>query len=274
VSAPLLPFCKAHAYGNDFLYVAASDAAGLQPGGLARRLCDRHRGIGADGLIIYGLTADGASMRLVNADGSHAELSGNGLRGLAALVIRHRATSAPGLAPSPAVSIETSAGLRQLVLLGREGARYQFDAGMGTPERLRQETLDAGGESLRLSILSMGNPQCVLLGPLPDDERFARLGAALERHPAFPEGTNVEFAEVLATDRVRIRIWERGVGPTESSGTGTCAAAVAAAAHGGASREVEVIAPGGTQSVSWRESGVHLTGWAELICDGTWLADL
>jgi diaminopimelate epimerase len=114
----------------------------------------------------------------------------------------------------------------------------------------------------------------VVLGPLPDDERFVRLGPALERHRRFPGGTNVEFAFIERPDRVRIRIWERGVGPTESSGTGSCAAAVAAAAHGGAQRRVEVIAPGGSQVVEWTPDGVVLTGWAEIICDGSFSADL
>ncbi len=120
----------------------------------------------------------------------------------------------------------------------------------------------------------MGNPQLVVLGPLPSDERFARLGPALERHVEFPAGTNVEFALVESPGRVRIRIWERGVGPTESSGTGSCAAAVAAAAHGGAARRVEVMAPGGSQVVDWTDDGVRLTGWAEIICDGTFEAAL
>ena len=110
--------------------------------------------------------------------------------------------------------------------------------------------------------------------PLPDDERFARLGPALERHAAFPQGTNVEFAELDAPDRVRIRIWERGVGPTESSGTGACAAAIAAIAHVGASRALDVVAPGGVQRVEWTADGLFLTGWAELLWEGTWLADL
>ena len=130
------------------------------------------------------------------------------------------------------------------------------------------------GETLTATVLAVGNPQCVVLGPLPDDVRFARLGPALEHHPAFPDRTNVEFAVVEAPDRVRIRIWERGVGPTESSGTGSCAAAVAAASHGGAARDVEVIAPGGTQRVTWTEAGITLTGWAEILADGTFCAQL
>jgi diaminopimelate epimerase len=127
------------------------------------------------------------------------------------------------------------------------------------------------GEHVRVSLLGIGNPQCIVLGPLPDADRFARLGPALATHPRFPHGTNVEFAHVEAPDRVRILIWERGVGPTSSSGTGTSAAAVAAIAHGGAARSIEVIAPGGTQRVEWRDEGVFLTGWAELVLDGHWI---
>ena len=122
--------------------------------------------------------------------------------------------------------------------------------------------------------MTIGNPQCVVLGPLPQDERFRRLGAALERHPMFREGTNVEFAEVEARESVRILIWERGVGPTSSSGTGSCAALVAAAAFGGAARDADVIAPGGTQRVEWRDDNVHLTGWAEVVAEGEWLRAL
>jgi diaminopimelate epimerase len=113
----------------------------------------------------------------------------------------------------------------------------------------------------------------VILGPLPDEGRFHRFGPALSTHAMFPAGTNVEFAHVEARDRVRILIWERGVGRTTSSGTGSAASAVAAAAHGGAAREVDVVAPGGIQRVEWREDGIYLTGWAELVMEGTVIAD-
>ena len=126
------------------------------------------------------------------------------------------------------------------------------------------------GETVTAIGARMGNPQCVVLGPLPDADRFNRLGPALSTHPMFPAGTNVEFAQVEAPDRVRILIWERGVGPTTSSGTGTSASAVAAAAHGGAARAIDVVAPGGTQRVEWREDGVYLTGWAEVVLEGDW----
>jgi diaminopimelate epimerase len=271
-NSDVLAFAKAHAYGNDFLYVTADTLGGVEAPSAARRLCDRHRGVGADGLILYTPTPLGASMKLLNADGSPAELSGNGLRGLAAILMRAR--DAQGTTVNPVVEIETTAGLRRLTLDSRDGSRYVFAAEMGAPLDLHQEAIDAGGEHLTVSILSIGNPQCVVLGPLPDDERFARVGQALERHARFPEGTNVEFALVESPERVRIRIWERGVGPTESSGTGSCAAAVVAAAHGGASRRVEVASPGGTQIVEWAPDGVVLTGWAEILCDGLFCADL
>lgn len=145
---------------------------------------------------------------------------------------------------------------------------------MGPASDVRQMSLMAGGETLNAVVLSMGNPQCVVLGPLPDEERFRRLGAALEHHSRFPEGTNVEFALVESPARVRILIWERGCGPTRSSGTGSCASAVAAASFGGALRDVEVVAPGGPQRVEWLEDGVYLTGWAEVVCEGDWLRTL
>jgi diaminopimelate epimerase len=269
----MLTISKAHAYGNDFLYVPASQAGGGDVSALARRLCDRHRGAGGDGLILYTLTEGGARMRLINADGSRAELSGNGLRALAAIVIRAW-RSMRDVKPGTEVSIDTEAGTRVLTFLGDEGARVMFRAAMGVPKGLHETAIDAGGERVHASVLSIGNPQCVLLGPLPDEERFRRVGAALEKHPFFPEGTNVEFAELEGADRVRIRIWERGVGPTESSGTGACAAAIAAIAHGGASAALDVVAPGGTQRVEWTDEGIYLTGWAELLWEGTWLADV
>jgi diaminopimelate epimerase len=142
---------------------------------------------------------------------------------------------------------------------------------MGAPSDLRRVSVTVGAEAVDLVTLNMGNPQAIILGPLPGDDRFQSLGSALERHQLFPDGTNVEFALVEASDRVRIRIWERGVGPTSSSGTGSCASLVAAAAFGGAARDAEVIAPGGSQRVEWLEDAVYLTGWAEILCEGTWL---
>jgi diaminopimelate epimerase len=266
----MLRFTKAHAYGNDFIYVRTDAVEGAPLDALARELCDRHTGIGADGLVVFEPTSDGASMRLFNADGSRAEVSGNGVRALGAILMR------PGEAPGPevdGVTIHTEAGPKRLTRTGGSslnGARQTFRTAMGLPRDLRQAQITAGGEALRIAVMDFGNPQAVLLGPLPDRERFARLGSTLEHHQMFPAGTNIEFAQVEGPQSIRILIWERGVGPTFSSGTGSCAALVAAAAFGSASREADVIAPGGAQRVEWRDDSVYLTGWVEILFDGEW----
>ena len=262
----MIPVVKAHAYGNDFLYVEERHVADRDRPALARSICERHTGIGADGLIVYRLVPGGAAMGLLNADGSYSEVSGNGVRGLAAVLL-----DVHGVAPvDRTVVVRTDAGEKRLVLLGRDGSRVTFRAGMGAPTTPVERTLDVLGEPLRVVVLRIGNPQCVRLEQPLDEGRVRRLGPALERHPAFPDGTNVEFASVEAPDRVRILIWERGVGPTSASGTGACAAAVAAAAFGGASRDVEVVSPGGSQRVEWRDEGIFLTGWAEVVLRGEW----
>ena len=258
---------KAHAYGNDFLLAQGSASADAPA--QARRLCHRHEGIGADGVIYFDLSTGVATMTLFNADGSPSELSGNGLRCLAALIARDEQ-----LSKGQTVTVETTAGTKTLELLAEERGRYTFRAAMGAPTDVREVKIPVLSETLTASVLGMGNPQCVVLGALPDTRRFNELGPALSTHAMFPAGTNVEFAYVEAPDRVRILIWERGVGPTTSSGTGSSAAAVAAAAHGGALRALDVIAPGGTQRVEWRDDGVYLTGWAELVMEGQWLANV
>lgn len=265
---PALTFIKAHALGNDFLLLDETTVpAGTDRPALARRACARHRGIGADGLIFFrnagpagaGTSDARVTMALLNADGSYSEVSGNGVRCLAAWIAEERE------APAGArVQVDTDAGPKRLELLSREGATLTFRAAMGQPEFVAPATLDVDGEQVEVVTLRVGNPQCVVLGEL-SDARLHRIAARLAVHPYFPQGTNVELATVESRDRVRILIWERGVGPTEASGTGACAAAVAAMVHGGAAREVDVIAPGGTQRVEWRDDGLYLTGPAEII---------
>jgi diaminopimelate epimerase len=257
---------KSHALGNDFLLVDAYDFSGIpHPMSLARDACDRHRGIGADGLIVFEIRDGGASMQLFNADGSRSEVSGNGVRCLAAWI-----AATQSLVDGAFVEIETDAGPKALELLHRRDGQYTFCAAMGEPEQIEQQVLDVGGEAVTAVTLRVGNPQCVVLGEVTD-ARLHSIGRALAVHPHFPEGTNVELATVEAPDRVRILIWERGVGPTEASGTGACAAAVAAIRFGGASRDVQVVSPGGTQRVEWDDDGLFLTGWAELIGECRWL---
>ena len=274
---------KAHAYGNDFLMMREEDVPpGTDRAALARQLCERHRGLGADGLITYrrsafaravsltgyGETApspgDGAAqMHLLNADGSYSELSGNGVRCLAAVQARAR-----GAKPGDIVHIETDAGAKRLELLAVDGRRFTFRAAMGQPESIERRTIDVDGAPVEAVTLRVGNPQCVVLGDVTV-ERLHAVAAKLAVHPIFPEGSNVELATVERPDRVRILIWERGVGPTEASGTGACAAAVAAMQYGGASRDVQVISPGGAQRVEWTDEGLFLTGWAEVIAEAS-----
>jgi len=258
---------KAHAFGNDFLLLAEQDApAAHEITDLARQLCDRHRGIGADGLIVFSDGPRGARMRLLNADGSYSEISGNGVRCLAAWLARVR-----GLQIGDSIQIETDAGARSLELLTQEGRRLTFRAHMPEPQHVQQQQIDVDGTSVQAVTLCVGNPQCVVLGDA-SVQRLHSLAAKLAVHPLFPDGTNVELASVESPDRVRILIWERGVGPTEASGTGACAAAVAAIAFGGAQRDVQVVAPGGAQRVEWREDGLYLTGWAEVLFEARWFA--
>ena len=257
---------KAHAYGNDFLLMPEQDVApNTDRPALARTLCDRHRGIGADGLITYADGPRGARMQLLNADGSYSEVSGNGVRCLAAWLARTRS-----LKPGQSIDVETDAGVKTLELLSREERQLTFRAAMGQPEDVQQRTIDVDGTAVTAVTLRVGNPQCVVLGDVTE-ERLHSLASKLAVHPVFPEGTNVELAKVEALDRVRILIWERGVGPTEASGTGACAAAVAAMSYGFAQRDVQVLSPGGTQRVEWTQRGLFLTGSAEVVFEGRWI---
>ena len=265
-----VPFIKAHAYGNDFLFIEENEESlvvGSEAADVARAICDRQRGIGADGLIFFRRTPPGAAMKLFNADGSVAEVSGNGVRCLAAIVVDLDAGQ-----NADDVVIETDGGIKTLQLLESDGPRFTFRAFMGEPSDLRQTELDVDGESVQVVVLSVGNPQCIVLTDRLDDATFRRLGPRLATHEAFPNGTNVEFVQVVRPDEAQILIWERGVGPTTASGTGACASAVAAAQYGGADRDLDVVSPGGAQRVEWWDDGIYLTGWAAITARGEWLS--
>ena len=202
-------------------------------------------------------------MSLLNADGSYSELSGNGVRCLAAWV-----ASEQRLKPGRMIHVHSDVGIKRLELLESSGVRFTFRAYMGKPEEIEHVRINVAGEDVEAVTLRVGNPQCVVLGEV-SGERLHGLAAALSVHPHFPAGANVELATVESPRRVRILIWERGVGPTEASGTGACAAGVAAISFGGASRDLSVESPGGIQRVEWRDDGLYLTGWAEItaVCD-------
>ena len=260
---------KAHALGNDFLLMNEAElAADVDRIDFARRVCSRHHGIGGDGLMSFTrLDEEGAAaavrMSLLNADGSYSELSGNGVRCLAAWL-----ASEHDLKPGNFVHVHSDVGVKRLQLLDVAGSRFTFCAYMGQPQAIDRVRIDVAGEDVEAVTLRVGNPQCVVIGEV-SDHRLHTLAAALSVHPHFTAGANVELAHVESPSHVRILIWERGVGPTEASGTGACAAAVAAMSFAGASHDVSVASPGGTQRVEWREDGLYLTGWAEVtaVCD-------
>lgn len=249
-----VPFIKAHACGNDFLLVAGEPAEFAPPEELARAICDRHRGVGADGLYFVLAPAVGAhaDVHLYNSDGSAAELSGNGTRCVAASLVHG------GLKADP-VRIRTRAGLMELRLLGHEERCFEFEMGLGRPE------ISPGPEGT-LSVW-LGNPHCVVFVDHFDFD-WKRRGAILECHPHFPNKTNVEFVRVLGSHELEIRIWERGAGWTLSSGTGSTAATAAAMHTGRAQSPVDVRTEGGTLKVRRQDDQVFVTGPAEITAKG------
>lgn len=261
-----IPFTKASACGNDFLMVEGERASG-DLGALSRRLCDRHRGVGADGVewLFPDAEAD-VKARLINADGSEAEISGNGTRCVAAEICsRENKTE---------VVVRTGAGLKTCRLIGREdgreawrqGSTCEFETDMGQPEvgdQLSIETMWVRAVGTRVS---MGNPHFVIFVE-NFHEGWQRQAALIRTQPQFPQGTNVEYVVVRDASEIEIRLFERGVGETQSSGTGSCAAAVAAIASGRVASPVTVISPGGAQTVRW-EDQVYLRGPATLVCRG------
>jgi len=272
---------KAHGLGNDFLLVAAADAP-PDVAAWARRICDRHVGIGADGVLLHAPAPDGVSMRLINADGGEAEISGNGLRCLAgymvwsgALPARHVVHTAAG--PRP-VEVATLAPGRYRIAtdLGEailDSARIPVALDPPSP-RVVDHALTVGGETVRVTATSLGNPHCAVFLDAPaDDALLARLGPPLENHAFFPRRTNVEFVAVTSRAELRVRFWERGVGYTRASGTGSASAAVAAIVRGVADRRLRVVCDGGTLEVEWPEGGhVRQVGEVEIVLEGRWLA--
>lgn len=274
--------CKLHALGNDFLVVRVEhpklEAVDYSP--IATALCDRHYGIGADGLmIVAGLSSGDVPVygtRIFNVDGSEAEMSGNGIRCTATYLMHFCDLQADR------IHFETKAGLRKARFLERREYTYFFETSMGVPdfnsaripmiltdpiEPVVRYPLSVGTSVVEITALSMGNPHCVVFcnhyGEI--DQDF--LGFSLSNHPAFPNRTNVEFVQVLARDEIRVLFWERGVGATYSSGTGSCAAAVAGAVNGCTDERLTVRTSSGKVVVDWRDRReVYLTGPAEILC--------
>jgi len=273
-----ISFTKTQGAGNDFLILETAPPGNPPAPEWIRRICDRHYGIGADGLLWLaspGSSGADADLRIFNCDGGEAEISGNGTRCAAAHLVD------TGRACSP-LAIRTVAGLKRLTLVSRDRNRYVFEMSMGKPIMEAKDIpfrpakpvsapitnfelpLSAGRR--RATVTSMGNPHCSLAVEHFDWD-WQALGAEIEKHPFFPNRTNVEFYQVLSAHEIAVRYWERGVGTTLSSGTGSCAAVLAAILTRQAETPVTVITATETLRVRWDEE-VFLTGPAEIICRG------
>ncbi|HXB75033.1 MAG TPA: diaminopimelate epimerase [Candidatus Acidoferrales bacterium] len=270
-----IPFTKAHGARNDFLLTWRQDAPATSHADLARALCDRHTGIGADGWLLVdppaspedAAQADG-TIQLYNSDGSTAEISGNGTRCAAAFLIRH------GYATNDAkdlVRIRTGAGIKTLRLLNHAGLLFTFEMNMGRAEITALHfdlPLSTGPRDV--TILWVGNPQCTM--PVENfDFDWRALSAEIEAHPHFPNRTNVSFLKPVDQHTIEVRFYERGAGETMSSGTGSTGAAATAVARGMAKSPVRVLTPAGPIDLRL-EDDIYLTGPAEIVAEGEFFA--
>ena len=267
---------KYHALGNDYLVLAAEDAPPALGPAAVRRICDRHLGVGADGILVEQADARVHRVRILNPDGSEAEKSGNGLRIFARqLWDRGRVGEEPfGVeVAGGAVVCRVAAGGRSVAV---EMGHVRFDSAAipvaGPRREVLDEVLELEGESLRFSAASIGNPHCVILREAVSAEEARRLGPRIETHPLFPNRTNVQLVQLVDRATLRLEIWERGVGYTLSSGSSSCAAAAVAHRLGRCDALVRVVMPGGTLSIEiGADYAVRMTGAvtrvAELILD-------
>ena len=262
----MVDFVKAHACGNDFLLLE-EPVAQAKHAALARRLCARNTSIGADGVEFLERRASGEFfLRLFNADGSEAELSGNGTRCVAAWLAQSEGFKQ--------VTLGTHGGLRACSILENAAPRYTIESEMGVPRVMaRRLHLPNVGE-IAGAMVNVGNPHFVIFTEADDFSAhgmsWEELGARISTDPMFTHGTNVEFVQIVSKDTIAFRIYERGCGPTKSSGTGTCACSAAAMVLRDTTRELTAIAEGGVQTTAWpANNGVmRLTGPAEIVCTG------
>ena len=280
-------FTKFQGFGNDYLVFEDAQLAQVADlGDFAHRICNRHYGAGGDGIAVASrIDSDAADfrIRIFNPDGSEAGMSGNGTRCAAAYLFFHELWTKDDL------RLQTRNGVKRYHLLDRAGGSFVFRSELGQPkfdsisipmkthepiESVIRYPLVVDGETLAVTALQMGNPNCCVFVNDFNDLDWRRLGPLIENHPQFPERTNVIFIRVRDRANIEERIWERGVGETESSGTCSCAAVVASVINGKCDRSVAVHAPGGLIPIEWRaDDEVVLTGTARAVYSGEWLVD-
>lgn len=271
-------FVKSHALGNDYIVLDPTELTfSLSPTAI-RVICDRHRGVGSDGILAVAPSSKADfGLRIYNPDGSEAEKSGNGIR-IFARYLHDR-----GLAKKPTFTVETPGGTVTVAvhLNSSQVHRITVDMGIATfqsekipvtgpPREVVNEYLDADGQRLTITAVSVGNPHCVVFVPQLEEIDLDRLGPLLERHPLFPNRTNVQFAEVKSRARVAILIWERGAGHTMASGSSACAVAAAAVRKGLVDRDLTISMEGGDLQVSVQPDwSIRMSGPAEEVYAGT-----
>ncbi len=270
-----------HGAGNDYVYVDCfAGPVPAEPEKLAVRISDRHFGVGGDGLILIRPSdcAD-ARMQMFNADGSEAEMCGNGIRCVAKYVYDH------AICQRDCLKIETGNGVRTLQISVKQGRAEQITVDMGTPGTQPEQVpttlanspvvdlpVEFAGQILKVTCVSMGNPHCVIFVPQATDELVLGLGPKIEKDPRFPKRTNVEFVEVVSSTEVRQRTWERGSGETWACGTGASAVCVAGVLTGRTQREIINHLLGGDLKLRWDEASNHvfMTGGAVEVFNGDW----
>lgn len=274
-------FVKMHGLGNDYIYVDTTRERVEDPQGLAVAMSRPHFGVGADGLVLIGASqcAD-LSMRMFNADGSEGEMCGNAVRCIGKYAYER------GLVRRETMTLQTRAGIKTLCLTVEDGRVSRVRVDMGAPildgpsipallgeGRIVRRPLEAGGRAFEVTCVSMGNPHAVIfLHEDVDAFDVGRYGPLLERHAAFPNRTNVEFAALVAPGRIRMRVWERGSGMTLACGTGACATAVAASLCGLTGERSTLVLDGGELDVEWSGGTVYMTGPAAFVFEGEWPA--
>jgi diaminopimelate epimerase len=263
-------FVKSHGLGNDYLVVEPVNLPFELTAGAVRLICDRNRGVGSDGILVVTDSVRGdIGVRILNPDGSEAEKSGNGIRIFAKFLRDH------GYTDRDRFVIETAGGLVAVELERDEGivARVRADMGKATFDPL--DAIEVDGRTVHVTSLSVGNPHCVVVVRDLDRVDVCDLGPKIERHPAFPSRTNVQFAQVMSRSLVRAHIWERGAGSTLASGSSSCAVAAACHRSGLVDREVTVSMPGGALEIAIDADGeLRMRGPAEEICTGEFSPEL
>jgi diaminopimelate epimerase len=288
-------FIKFHGFGNDYIVIEQKDLIHVAPsaeasrlGEFARRICNRHYGAGADGIAVISPVQDQAAdfhVRIFNPDGSEAALSGNGTRCAASYLYYQNLWNAEQL------RLSTRSGVKLYTLREHSDGHYLFDSELGQPkldsssipiltdkplEKVIDYEIEVDGDSFKVTAVQIGNPVCGIFVEDFEALDWRRIGRTLETHHQFPDRTNVVFIRVQDRQSIEVRIWERGVGETEASGSCSCAAAVASMITGKTERLVKVLMPGGQAKIHWRGEDdlgeVVITGTAEVVYAGDWLA--